>query len=225
MRLPDRRAFMARAFHLLYHQFAWSYDAVSAFVSLGRWQDWGEAALPFLAGHDILELGHGPGHLLMTMTRRGMHPVGIDLSPSMGRLAAQRLHRSGNPVQLVRGRGQALPFAGASFDCVIAAFPAPYILAPETVAAVSNVLRPGGRFIIVPEARLTGGGPVTRLIEWLFRATGQRNAPHLDAQADNGFWAWALGNEFSVTFHLIPHDGSIVTVIVAEQHEPNRNDI
>lgn len=224
MRLPVRRAFMARVFHLLYHQFAWSYDAVSALVSRGRWQDWGATALPFLARHDILELGHGPGHLLLTMNRQGCRPVGIDLSPPMGRLAARRLRGSHIPVPLVRGRGQALPFAGASFDCVIAAFPAPYITAPETVAAVRRVLRPGGCFIIIPEAQLTGTGLTTQLIDWLFRATGQRGAPHLDGQADNGFWTQALGNEFSVTVHLVPRDGSIVTVIVAEQHEPNRND-
>lgn len=216
MRLPVRRAFMALVFHLLYHQFAWSYDAVSALVSRGRWQAWGATALPFLVGRDILELGHGPGHLLLTMNRQGMRLVGIDLSLPMGRLAARRLRRSGIPVQLVRGRGQALPFAGASFDCVIAAFPAPYITAPETAAAVRQVLRPGGRLVIVPEAQLTGTGPITQLIEWLFRATGQRSAPHLDGPADNGFWTQALGNEFSVTVHLVPRDGSIVTVIVAE---------
>ena len=59
-----RRNLLLRFFHLLYHQLAWAYDAVSAAVSLGRWQDWGAAALPFVNGASVLELGHGPGHLL-----------------------------------------------------------------------------------------------------------------------------------------------------------------
>lgn len=40
--------------------------------------------------------------------------------------------------------------------------------------AVHDVLRPGGRYIIVPEGRLTGDGPVQQFIGWLFQITGQR---------------------------------------------------
>jgi hypothetical protein len=38
-------------------------------------------------------------------------------------------------------------------------------------------LRPGGRFVIVPEARLTGRGPTHRFLEWLYAITGQRRSP------------------------------------------------
>ncbi len=49
-------------FSLLYHQFAWTYDLVSATVSLGHWQEWVRASLPYLHGR-TLEIGYGPGHL------------------------------------------------------------------------------------------------------------------------------------------------------------------
>ena len=92
--LPSlRRALLLRAFHLLYHQFAWAYDAVSAAVSLGRWCDWGMAALPFLSGPRVLELGHGPGHLLAAMAGGEWRVTGLDLSPQMGFLARRRLAR------------------------------------------------------------------------------------------------------------------------------------
>ena len=56
-------------FHLLYHQFAWTYDFVAAFVSLGRWQDWVDAVVPFMSGR-VLEIGFGPGHLQELLNRQ-----------------------------------------------------------------------------------------------------------------------------------------------------------
>jgi ubiquinone/menaquinone biosynthesis C-methylase UbiE len=41
-----------------------------------------------------------------------------------------------------------MPFAPAAFDAVLAAFPAPYILDPATLAECARVLRPGGRLVI-----------------------------------------------------------------------------
>lgn len=219
MGLSLRRALMPRIFHLLYHQFAWSYDVVSAAVSLGRWQDWGEAALPFVHEGPVLELGHGPGHLLVSMNRLGLQPVGIDLSPQMGRLAGERLNRNGILRRLARGRGQALPFADGSFNTVVAAFPAPYIIFPETLAEISRVVHPDGRLVIVPEAELTGSGPLVGLLEWLYRITGQRSDSRPDGDAAEGFWNRALAGHFSVTIHTVAQPSSLVTVIVAERYE------
>jgi ubiquinone/menaquinone biosynthesis C-methylase UbiE len=163
-----RRRLLLTAFHLLYNQFAWAYEAVSWLVSLGRWRAWGERAVPFLHGSRILELGHGPGHLLAAMGDRGWWGVGLDVSAQMGSIARRRLRQRGQSIRLVRGRGQLLPFSPASFDSVVAAFPAPYILASETIDAIRRVLRPGGRLVVVPEAALTGPGLLARAIDRLF---------------------------------------------------------
>lgn len=219
-RFPGRRAFVARLFHLLYHQFAWSYDAVSAVVSLGQWRAWGEAAVPFLTGPRVLELGHGPGHLQATLLDVGWRPVGIDLSPQMGQLARRRLGRRGSGAALVRGRAEMLPFGDGAFDCVVATFPAPYIVAPDTVAAVGRVLVPGGRLIIVPEAQLTGSGPLTATIEWLYRITGQRSATP-DNDQNREFWTRVLGAGFAVSVYVLPRAKSYVTVVIAERAGKN----
>lgn len=218
--LPSlRRALLLRAFHLLYHQFAWAYDVVSAVVSLGRWRDWGMAALPFLTGPRVLELGHGPGHLLAAPAGEAWWAVGLDLSPQMGRLARRRLARRGLAARLVRGRGQTLPFPDGAFDSVAAVFPAPYIVAPETIAAIHRVLRPGGRLVIVPEAELTGSGPRARAVEWLYRITGQRNAPGENGEmAHDDFWTRTLVPQgFKVRVHQVKLPGSLVTVVVARR--------
>ena len=74
-------------FRQLYTHFAWLYDAVAHVVSLGEWQAWGRAVIPFLGPAApqgtplrLLELAHGPGHLHLTLRQAGYHVVGIDLS-------------------------------------------------------------------------------------------------------------------------------------------------
>src|SRR5689334_21291852 len=57
------RALLHIFFYLLYHPFAAAYDLVASTVSLGRWKDWILSVIPFLEGNQILEIGHGPGHL------------------------------------------------------------------------------------------------------------------------------------------------------------------
>lgn len=218
MILRLRRALLLRAFDLLYHQFSWAYDLISSVVSLGRWRDWGVAGLLFLPVGRVLELGHGPGHLLVTMSEQHRQVVGLDFSPQMSRAAWRRLVQRGLVARLVRGRGQSLPFAAASFDGVIAAFPSPYIIEPQTVTAVWRSLRPGGRWVIVPEAELIGRGPASRVIGWLYAATGQKNATHGGDPERNRFWQRILaGPGFHVTVHRIMLDQSLATVVVAER--------
>ena len=174
-------AFLRLFFRLLYNQLAWTYDLVAAVVSLGQWNAWGRTAISYLRGQRVLELAHGPGHLLMAMSRRGLAPVGLDPSPHMGRLARRRLKRAGLVVPLVRARAQALPFRDECFDSAVSTFPTEFIIAPATLREAARVLRrprltegqPGGRLVVVAWARLSGRDPLSRLIGWLYRVTGQ----------------------------------------------------
>ena len=161
-------------FDQLYHRFAWTYDGVAALVSLGLWQEWALAVLPYLQGPRLLELGHGPGHLQQALWQRGLQPVGLDASRQMGRLARRRLARY--PFQLVHSYAQNLPFSAAVFHQVVATFPTEYIAHPDTLAEIYRVLTPGGQLIILPAAWITGRRPDQRLAAWLFRTTGQAPA-------------------------------------------------
>jgi ubiquinone/menaquinone biosynthesis C-methylase UbiE len=207
-------------FHLLYNQMAWSYDLVSWLVSLGEWRDWQRAGLPFLTGQDILELGHGPGHMLVGLKSADFHITGFDLSPNMSRMAQQRLRRAGLDVPLVRGRAEALPFGSAVFDSILSTFPAQFIVMPETLAALYRVLRPGGRLVIVPEARLSGHGPLRLFVEFLFAITGQRQAAS-ESHAPSALWQRARERfetaGFTVTIEQVKLEKSIVTVVVAQK--------
>jgi len=170
-------AFLGLFFRLLYNEFAWTYDLVAWVVSLGQWKAWGCTAIPHLASHlqceRVLELAHGPGHLLVTMAERGLAPVGLDLSPHMGRLARRRLRRAGLTVPLVRACAQALPFCDRCFDSAVATFPTEFILDPAALREAARVLRSGGRLVVVAWARLSERDPSSRFIGWLYQVTGQ----------------------------------------------------
>jgi ubiquinone/menaquinone biosynthesis C-methylase UbiE len=161
-------------FRLLYNEFAWAYDLVAWMVSFGQWKAWGRTTIPHLQGQRVLELAHGPGHLLMAMAERGLSPVGLDLSPYMGRQARRRLlRRDGLTVPLVRARAQALPFRADCFDSAVATFPTEYIMARDTLRGVARVLKPQGRLVVAAGAILNGRDPLSRFIWWLYRITGQ----------------------------------------------------
>ena len=162
------------AFWVLYNPLARIYDWVSWTVSLGHWRRWGRAALPELRGKHVLELAFGTGDLLLDLHTAGYHPTGIDLSPAMARIAQRKLAKVGLAPPLVRGRAQQLPFAGASFDSVLCTFPAEFIVSAESLHQIARVLCPGGRAVIVAMGKLLSDDPWARLLEWLYRITGQR---------------------------------------------------
>ena len=172
--MPLRHNFLRFAFHLLYNQFAFTYDLVAAVVSFGQWKAWGRTALDRVRGDRILELGHGPGHLLIALARSGRRrPIGIDLSPHMGRLAQKNLRRAKVSVPQVRCRSQALPFRSSSFDSCVSTFPTEYIVDPKTVWEIRRVTNDRGRLVIVAGAQIGDRKPSARLIDWLYRVTGQ----------------------------------------------------
>ncbi len=82
-----RTALRRAAFEALYGPFAWAYDRVSGMFFLGQWRRWQRAALLFLRGRRILELGMGTGDLQLDLLRAGYDAFGIDQSMPMLRQA------------------------------------------------------------------------------------------------------------------------------------------
>jgi len=164
-------------FRLFYNELAWTYDLVSWLVSLGYWQEWQRTAVPFLKGVQILEIAHGPGHMLVELSRRGFRVFGMELSPFMGRQARKNLSKVRRSVPLARADVRLIPYRSESVDSILSTFPAEFIVDPRTIRELNRILIPGGRIVIVPEARLKDRGLVRRFIGWLFVITGQRSDP------------------------------------------------
>jgi ubiquinone/menaquinone biosynthesis C-methylase UbiE len=161
-------------FHHFYHSFAWTYDFVASLVSVGRWNAWIQALIPFIHGKDILELGHGPGHLQELLIAGNRFTVGLDESRQMGYLAKRRIEKAGHSkINLTRARAESLPFANDTFDTVLSTFPTEYIFDVRTLAAIYRVLQMDGQLIVLPSAWITGQKFLDKTAAWLFKITGQ----------------------------------------------------
>lgn len=153
---------------------AWTYDLVAWIVSFGQWGTWRRTSTLFFQDGPVLELGFGTGSLMADMAERNLAATGLDLSPYMARRARQRLLQQEVIPCLVLGQAQQLPFPNAAFANVVATFPTDFILEAQTLTSVVRVLQPGGCLVIVAIGFLKGPGPLRRLVEWLYRVTGQR---------------------------------------------------
>ena len=218
-------ALLRFGFRLLYRELAWTYDAVSWLVSFGAWRDWQRSALPYLKGPRVLEIGHGPGHMLLALHAAGYQTTGLDPSPQMGALGRRRLQRAGVQIPLIRGTAQTLPFRSHAFDAILATFPTDYLLAEETLAAAWRVLADNGRFVIVPQARFSGRGIPERFVEWLYAITGQRYEPHAALEAEpvtleprwNAIKQAFAAAGFMLKIETVILEQSKVTVMVAQK--------
>jgi len=161
-------------FKQLYHPFAWSYDFVSAAVSLGLWQKWVQAPLPYLTGTNILEVGIGPGHLLKSIHQSGKNVVGIDLSWQMCSQVRRNFFSEDLTPLVINGRAQKLPFPSGFFDQIVATFPSNYIKDDSTWSEFSRALVPGGEMYILLFAWNSGSRWYQQFFDKLLRITDQK---------------------------------------------------
>jgi ubiquinone/menaquinone biosynthesis C-methylase UbiE len=164
---------LAFAFRRLYDEFAWAYDRVSYLVSRGEWHRWQLAALPRLQGPRILEIGFGTGDLLSEMRCQGYLCYGVELSPSMLRIAK----RKGVKPPLCRARARDMPFQDEVFDSLVSTFPSSFILDPQAQREVARVLAPGGRLVVIDGGRLLGRDPWSRFLNWALEVTSGDGSP------------------------------------------------
>lgn len=199
------------AWHWLYGPLAWFFEPVTHCVSGGHWHAWGRASLAYLPRGRVLELAHGPGHLLVALKRAGYRPVGIDRSPPMGRQARRQLRRAGLRVPLVRAKAQILPFRTASFDAVVAAFPTDYIFDPDTLRDVARVTTEEGRLVIVAGAQRRDTKPSRHFLDWLANRIGESPSQH-----DGAASVFAQAG-LRARIECPRVDGTTVILIVAEK--------
>lgn len=163
-------------FRLLYNEMAFTYDWVSKLVSFGQWRCWQRAALKHLKILEtglVLELAHGTGDLQLDLHAAGIRSIGYDLSPYMGRIASRKLRRHQITPRFVRGMAQQLPFASQVFDAIVCTFPTDFVFQTDTLREVRRLLHPNGRFIIVMSGVFTRNSASVRVLEKVYRATGQ----------------------------------------------------
>lgn len=96
-------------------------------------------------GQRVLEIGVGGGeHLVYRHSTTGSERyVGLDLSPAYAEICRAKFG-----IEVVVGDAAAMPFADASFDCVIAMSVLEHVERLDTVLGeIARVLQPGGRML------------------------------------------------------------------------------
>lgn len=114
----------------------------------------------------VLELGVGTG-LNLPHYRDVQEVVGLDPDARMLARAQERSRRFSFPVELVEGSAEALPFADASFDSVVATWV--FCSIPDPLAAsreLRRVLKPGGSFFYLEHTASARPG-VARVQHWV----------------------------------------------------------
>jgi ubiquinone/menaquinone biosynthesis C-methylase UbiE len=173
------------------------YRFASTVPFAGQWRVWQRQVLARLRGHDVLELGCGLGDLLADMLAEDYACHAIEYSPQMVEAARETLRKRqlGTPGLIIQGSARSLPFTDSSFDNVVSTFPSEYIYAPETLAEVERVLRPGGRLIVIEGANLLPVGffqPFLLLLQMLvygpttlFQTRKKRDLDQKEAQSSS----------------------------------------
>jgi ubiquinone/menaquinone biosynthesis C-methylase UbiE len=102
-------------------------------------------------GADVLDIGTGPGVLLVELARcrPDLRLTGIDLSADMISAAGRNVREFGQRVTVRVADVTELPFPDASFDVVVSSLSLHHWDHPEAaVPELARVLRPGGRLSI-----------------------------------------------------------------------------
>ena len=162
-------------------------EARTAYDRMSRWYDLlaggsegphveaGLRKLSAAPGEQILDMGFGTGHALMSLaeaTGPAGRAIGVDISEGMARVAHDRLEDASQKdvVRLVCGDGARLPLAdkladGIFMSFTLELFDTPRI--PAVLAECRRVLRKDGRLCVVSLAKREQESALVRLYEWV----------------------------------------------------------
>jgi demethylmenaquinone methyltransferase/2-methoxy-6-polyprenyl-1,4-benzoquinol methylase len=137
----------------MFDRIARRYDVVNRVLSLGLDQRWRRRTVRAVsvglgAAPRILDVATGTGDLAIALA--AAHPggtvIGLDPSPGMLAIAAQKIARRGLAIELVEGDARALPQASCSVDAATIAFGIRNVPdRPRALRELARVVRPGGR--------------------------------------------------------------------------------
>jgi demethylmenaquinone methyltransferase / 2-methoxy-6-polyprenyl-1,4-benzoquinol methylase len=148
--LTTRRSDPNRVARELFRGLPPRYDLLGYLLSFGQDRRWRSEMVGHVPpGRDslVLDVATGPAGVAFELRRRTSSTVvGLDLSPEMlARARTNISRRAERRIVLVRGRGEALPFADGTFDALTFTYLLRYVEDPAAVLAeLARVVKPGG---------------------------------------------------------------------------------
>ncbi len=151
-----------------------SYDFMSFFYDAFMfvfpfWKKWIKSVIPYIKGKRILEVSFGSGYL-MKKYAKNYEAYGVDYNLKMVSKTRKKLAGIVNPVRIIQGNVEKLPYPDNFFDTVIntMAFTG-YPDGERALAEMLRVLRPGGLLLVVdfdyPEDRNILGYYLVKIME------------------------------------------------------------
>jgi demethylmenaquinone methyltransferase/2-methoxy-6-polyprenyl-1,4-benzoquinol methylase len=138
----------------LFARIARRYDLLNDLQSFGLHRNWKRRVLELAdvrSGDRALDLCCGTGDIAFGLASRGADTTGLDFSPQMLEVAAQRHLKSPNPnLKFIQGDAQQLAFADANFDIVTVGYGLRNLTSWERgVEEMARVAKPGGRLVVL----------------------------------------------------------------------------
>lgn len=162
------------------------------------------STLATLPPGDLLEIGCGEGELAAALGAGGWRVTALDASSRMVELATAR------GVHAQQAALPVIPFADASFDCVLGAWVLHYLEAPgvsQALREIRRVLRPGGSIVLATNS-------VRHMAELWGRVPGARYSLSFAAEDAAALLA-AIGAVAEVT----PVDGTVTFTSYGQAYE------
>ena len=143
------------------------YDLVNTLMTLGLDRRWRRATVALAEPMDAvaLDIATGTGELAFELERQGARSVvGVDFCHEMVEVAVRKRDESrsvragtGRRLAFATGDAMALPFADATFDCIVNGFMLRNVAdLNATFAELLRVLKPGGRLVCLDLTRPRG---------------------------------------------------------------------
>jgi len=147
----------------------------------------------------VADLGCGTGTLALLLAEAGYAVDGLDFSPEMVRRARAK---AGDVVRFVDGDAAVPPLEPASYDVVLSrhvlwAMPSP----SDALTRWTELLRPGGRLLLVEGSWSTGAGLTAEQTITLVEQSGRE--AHLRRMPEPVFW----GREITDDRYLVVSPG------------------
>jgi demethylmenaquinone methyltransferase/2-methoxy-6-polyprenyl-1,4-benzoquinol methylase len=140
----------------LFDRIARRYDLINDIQSFGLHRAWKRKVVELAAVKprtSALDICCGTGDIAWRLNRAGADVTGLDFSPEMLAVAANR--RPANPsIRFLQGDAMKLPFQNASFDTLTIGYGLRNLASWEVgVTEMARVLKPGGRMVALEFGR------------------------------------------------------------------------
>lgn len=165
-------------FYRAYHAWPQFYEGVTELFSIGQWEKWQDKAFVDLVGKRVLEIGVGPGKLLLRIARKGYTVTGIELRRGMAYEARRRVKKAGFDIDILHQSVYNLPFHNETFDSIVLTFVLAEIAELDrAIIEMKRVLKKAGKIIIIAGGMPQDKNLVARL---LFRIVGTQSTLRLE---------------------------------------------